>query len=706
MNTSDYIRISEDRKKANNVPYNPLTGAGCEGERFLVSLPDCPQGDVFLPVEMKERKEIMDILNAESLQHAIANLNQENEDVLPTISETWHLICLYRIKFDFEYIAAACETIRDKLTGANIPFYLNNGQRIVLARLEKMRRKNIPIRIIILKSRQWGCTTLIQMYILWITTVIKFNWNSVICTHVKDASRHVNNMFLECIRQMPPINNKTLSLVPFARTLNTLHIPQRGNRITIGTAQEPESIRTQDVKIAHFSEIPYWPATDNNNPTKIIGSTVASIPFVPYSIIVYESTANGVGGFFYNLCLEASKSVANEEFIFIAWHETGEIATINFDNNYINHAGKIVNGSINDFVLSLNDYEKYLFKAFPHITLEHIHFYRSKKAELKDLIFQEFPSTYIEAFKNKGYNVFKEEHILPFRDDCNILPIDCGYLQGEANAQGAITNAHSHRSILKNIRFIRDKQAFEITQAPRSGIGMKERERQLNNKLIIWQFPDTTQFVSNRYIVVYDPAKGTSDGADWGSIVVLDRYWRMFNGVTEVVAQWKGHEDLYITIWIAAQIAKFYSNALLVVECNTFDSLKGGRNETTEFIFETIKQYYFNLYARTDPQKVKEGQPVKYGFFTGRNKANLVEHFKGILAQKGYIERSDDTLDQALVYELNNGKYGAKHGYHDDDLITRMIGLYIDHKELSFPKIIQSNDSNKAQPDDFSDTQF
>jgi hypothetical protein len=130
-----------------------------------------------------------------------------------------------------------------------------------------------------------------------------------------------------------------------------------------------------------------------------------------------------------------------------------------------------------------------------------------------------------------------------------------------------------------------------------------------------------------------------------------------------------------------------------------------GRAVATEFIFETIKEHYFNLYAHTDAQKVREGKPVRYGFHTGNNKANLVQHYYGILAEQGYIERSHNTLDQAMVYEHINGKYSAKHGYHDDDLMTRMIGLYIDHRELPIPILrdAQSLSRLTSQPTNFTD---
>ena len=52
-----------------------------------------------------------------------------NEQLLTT--------CELRYKYDFEYFAISCITIRHKLTGKDVPLKLNRGQRRLLKRLEK-----------------------------------------------------------------------------------------------------------------------------------------------------------------------------------------------------------------------------------------------------------------------------------------------------------------------------------------------------------------------------------------------------------------------------------------------------------------------------------------------------------------------------------------------------------------------------------------
>lgn len=57
---------------------------------------------------------------------------------------------------DFAYWAATRGRIKNKHGGDDIPFRLNYAQRRLVDALEKMRKGGRPIRLILLKARQWG----------------------------------------------------------------------------------------------------------------------------------------------------------------------------------------------------------------------------------------------------------------------------------------------------------------------------------------------------------------------------------------------------------------------------------------------------------------------------------------------------------------------------------------------------------------------
>ncbi|MDR0510229.1 MAG: hypothetical protein LBH06_03965 [Rikenellaceae bacterium] len=98
---------------------------------------------------------------------------------------------------------------------------------------------------------------------------------------------------------------------------------------------------------------------------------------------------------------------------------------------------------------------------------------------------------------------------------------------------------------------------------------------------------------------------------------------------------------------------------------------------------EGIKNVYPNLYYRDDPQKIREGVPLRYGFFTGSgagdgSKSGLVTQMNKRLRDMLYIERDKRALDEIRYYELKlNGTWGALEGHHDDVYMSRAIALKV-----------------------------
>jgi hypothetical protein len=692
MNHEQIIKENNKRIVAKNQPYNPVTGLGCYGERFCIELKEYG-GPLYLPIEMLESAFVRQLRNYTSISAYLKDKLKESNEML--IKAFKLKIAEKRYDYDYEFFAVMCETITDKLTAEQIPFRLNRGQRRLLARMEQQRRAGLPIRIQVLKSRQWGCSTLIQMYMKWIQIVHKKNWNSVVCAHVKDAAINVRAMYENSIDQMPPVQGIKYSIRNFKQTQNIKYIPESNCRITVGTAEEPDSIKSQDIKMVQFSEEAMYPDTPGKSPEALEAAIIPSIPNIPYTMIVRESTANGMGDYFYEQWLKAKAEETLFEAVFVEWFLM-DIYSCPFDGYYNLPNGKRKKGSAMDFLLTMNDYEMNLFNNHSELTLENLNWRRQMRAQMpsETKMKQDFPSDDIEAFQDSGSLILESEHVERQRKHCK-KPVMIGTLESDADPRKAILDFSKRKDILKNIRFIPDEEAYDhLINSDRKLSFMKAM-----NKLHVFEYPDTETKVKDRYVVVFDPQKGISDKADFGFIKVIDRYWMMYGGKPEVVALFYGHIDKDVTIWIAAQIAKWYNDALLVVESNTYETSNGEKlDDDSEFIFDTIAEYYGNLYSRTPADKIAEGAPVKYGFNTNRTtKPMIINNYIAILREDGYIERDDETLNEARVYEKKkNGSYGAKEGKHDDRIMATMIGLYVCY-ELPIPHIIKPYKETKKQ---------
>lgn len=310
---------------------------------------------------------------------------------------------------DFELWCKECVTITDKLSGQQIPFILNAPQRRVLNTMEHQRLSGKPIRLIMLKARQWGGSTLIQTYMAWMQLVRRTGWNSLICAHVKDASANIRGMYSRLLRQYPSElkegNAKDWTFVPFEKSVNISHIPARDCQVAIATAQSPDSIRSGNYSMAHLSEVAFWGDDDWQTAEKIVRTVSGSIALEPETLIVMESTANGEENFFHGEWKRAVAGESDKTPIFVPWHEI-EIYSRHVSND---ERGKLI--------ASFDDYERNLF-LHHKVSLEHLAWYHDKRKEYTShyQMMAEYPSTAEEAFASSGSNIFSVEQINALKD--------------------------------------------------------------------------------------------------------------------------------------------------------------------------------------------------------------------------------------------------------------------------------------------------
>lgn len=672
------------RQKELNKLYNPVTGEGCQGDRACLRISDAPYAVLYLPRKMLEEPVCKLLAKCGSVENAYrkngSDLTEEE------YVDFWICFCELRIGYDFEFFAYLYETIEDGDTHEDIPFKLNRAQREFLGTLEEMRVKNLPIRAIVLKARQLGLSTEIQLYMYWIQAVHKRNWHSVICAHEMSASVTIRAMFNKVILNMPPVKGEKYSITPFQGSQNIKYVPERGCRITVGTAERPESVRSQNPAMAHLSEVAFYPNTEKRTTAQLIASIVGPMKRQPYTMLVYESTANGVGDYFHGEWEKAKKGESAFAPVFLPWYYKEEYSQ-KIEGWYYNHSGKPTDGSAEDFAMTLSEYEQELFDNHKKCTLENLNWYRGKCSEMSsdEIMKQEYPSDDVEAFQDAGLPAFRSYHIEALRKDCR-LPAAIGVLEGDACPSQAKVHPEKIKDIVSNIRFIEDKEALSAL----GSADPKLRQRKERDRLRIWKYPNKTK-MSNQYVVVFDPQKGLSEKADWGVITVFDRSLMRLKGKPEVAAEWRGRLDKDMVAWISVQIAIFYNNAKLAIESNTFENDKDKNQDDTEFIFDTIAEHYNNLYTRTPADKIIEGEPVVWGWHTNKKtKPIVINNYVIMLRERGYIERSEGALNEARVYEKKqDGKYGAKEGHHDDILMTRMIGCHVCY-ELPLPVVLDT----------------
>lgn len=605
----DIIEENERRNAALIHNYDPLSGIGCYGERERRTFKT--HTVLYLPkVMLKEH-------------HINSNTPLSHVEAL-------------RIGYDFEFWCARCVTIKDKVSARSIPFTLNAPQRRVLAVLEDMRTAGKPIRLIMLKARQWGGSTLVQIYMAWIQIVHCTHWNSLICGHLKDTSSAIKGIYSRLLKEYPAAlapTDSPITFHPFEKSKNVSVISGRDCLVAMGSAESQESIRGFDIAMAHLTEVAFWRTTAQKSPENVVRAVCGSVALLPLTVIVMESTANGVGNFFHTEWLRAKAGQSDKQAVFVPWYEI-----------------EIYRTPVPDVKLlweQLDEYELNLWNR--GLTLEMIAWYHAKRKEYNThtQMMAEYPTDDIEAFANTGQCVFALADIEHLRNDCRPASF-VGELEGDAR---------EGKMALQNLRFIPSA----------------------TGKLQVWRKPSIIpETIRNRYIVTVDVG-GISDSSDYSVIAVIDRCSPL--GKPEVVAQWRGHTYHDLLAWKAAQIARWYHKSLLVIESNTLET-EYTEGDGSAYILDIVSEAYYNFYWRM-PSASNPSHERRIGFHTNRRtKEQVIYSMMRILRDHLYIEHDTLALDEYSVYEKQpNGTYGAMKGRHDDILMTRCIALYIAQEE-------------------------
>ena len=646
-------KILQENIKRNNIldaPYNPITGEGSPIKREKVTFSDFGE-PMYLPLDMINIEWIQQLLKFNALNDAANHLRIPFNTVLSQfVSE--------RFKHDFEFWCASTVKIKPKMGGDFIPFVLNAPQREMHLITYEQIVKGLPIRQILLKSRQFGGSTYYQILMSYIQIIQKTNWNSLIAAHFNQAATNIRFMLSTMAKYYPEDIDSSFTLKSFESTKNIKFIPERSCKITVGSIETPDSIRADDVALSHLSEVGLWKKTEGKSPADLCQSILGTIPTVAWSMYVLESTAKGVGNFFNTSWENAISGKNGLTPVFIGWFKDPK-NRISFKND--EERLKFYN--------SFSTYDEFLWKS--GATLEGIKFYHFKFAEMEGdewRIKSEFPTTAAEAFQSTGQKVFSPSYTQAIKQDC-VEP----EFKGEVFAVG-----RRGKDALENIRF---------DETPKGN-------------LWIWTMPDKSEKIEHRYCAFADIG-GRTNKADYSVIKVIDRYWIMEDGDPEVVAVWHGHLDQDLFAWKCAQICSMYDNALLAIESNSLNK-EDSEGEHFLTILDEISPYYKNLYTRNDLEKVNDDYIPRYGFHTNVKTKTMILNSLNAAARERYLMDTNEKegysyveRDARAVYEMEvfetkpNGKQGATDGAHDDMVIVTAGAVWLATSYMPKPYIKQ-----------------
>ncbi len=300
-----------------------------------------------------------------------------------------------------DYIES-CLKIKTK-SGTVVPFRLNDAQRKLYAVAKRQQDAGKPVRLIILKARQLGFSTLTEGLIFH-ACATRRNVNALIVAHREDATANLFRMSKLFYDELPaPVK-------PMLRASNAQELvfenpsklrserearPGLRSRIRCATAGGRGIGRSDTLQCVHLSEYAFWPDGADGKASTLAG-ILQAVPSLPGTMVVIESTANGFEDF--KERWDAAVAGENDfEPVFFAWFENPD------------YSMPVVPGT--EWTPEERD-----LKAAYQLTDEQLQWRRwciaNNCGGSLDMFRQEYPASPGEAFLHSGTGVFDNEQIV------------------------------------------------------------------------------------------------------------------------------------------------------------------------------------------------------------------------------------------------------------------------------------------------------
>lgn len=389
-----------------------------------------------------------------------------------------------------------------------VPFKLNEVQLQLASVIRERRIKKKPVRVCILKGRQFGISTMSEAIIYAFTSQRPYV-NSLIMADNEDGA---NYLFEMCKLYHEELERENPHLAPNRKVSNEkkLEFEKVRSQVIIDTAKNVDAGRKYTFHLAHLSEASRFKDFDQS-----LLSLMQSIPERPETYCLIETTANGENAFcnFWRRIKqlwEEDPEASDWVPVFLSWKDHKE-----YTRQFKDVADE------NRFKLSLSKKEKELMEEHG-LNLQQMNWRRhtliNKCGGDEDKFKQEYPLSDEEAFITSGRRVFKEFMTKP--QEKNIMkPKNIGVVE----LVGGVP------------LFIPDEQG----------------------DIVFYKMPQR----GHRYVIGADTSEG-STGNDYACGQVIDRTtW-------EQVAVIHGHIDPEIFAHKLAVLGRYYNFALLAPESN------------------------------------------------------------------------------------------------------------------------------------------
>jgi len=537
-----------------------------------------------------------------------------------------------RLLTDFEFYASKCLKIRTK-TAEIVPFKLNRAQRVFLDAILKQWQKTGKVRVLVLKARQLGLSTLWTGFCYWWISQHKAT-KGIVVTHKGEATSALFTMTKRYHQLMEP------SMRPHTAKSNSkeLVFDLLDSGYMCATAGADTVGRGETLQLAHLSEAGLWP---KKKAAEIGNGLLQAVPSVANTFVCIESTARGKSGWFYEQYLAAISGETDFQLVFLPWHT---------DDEYTDEAPEGFERRPDELELDAQVFEDWGY----HLTDGQLVWRRKKVAQDGlDLFKQEYPSTAEEAFLTSGAPVFN----LTYLSECEKALPDIKHRMEFDPVSKTFEPSERGRLLIYNE--IDDGQDYIIGADVAKGLGREERRDPKGNLLAAGE-------------------------GDYSVAVVLDEKKR-------IAAKFRGQVDPDYYADILEALGYMFNTARLAVEFNNHGILPNTRlwkdksypNMYLREVYDKTRDEYkeevgFYTDVKTRPLIIDQLREAVRNRQIGLTDRDVIREMTTFVAdpESGKIEadvgcHDDCVMALAIANHLHEGSWEAIES--PDDLYFSMI---------------------------------
>jgi hypothetical protein len=533
------------------------------------------------------------------------------------------------------------------------PFYpFWDSQEIFLANFMAQFNANEPIRLIVLKARQLGLTTISVALMCWLAFLHPYM--HVLSMSDEDTRVDVNFAMARiayenlCWWMQPEKRYDVRSAVlgfDRAKEIDRDYSLGMQSVIYFESAKQPGGAAySKSLYGAHLAEVARY-----GNSNAITEGIFGSLVNYKHSIGIMESTARGRRSTWFRLCRAAEKGTLGWKFVFVEWfREPGYSIAVPANFSKTNEEDAIIRKAEEQLKINLTDGQ--------------MAWRREKMAEFEatdgdaEKFSQEFPFTPAEAFVASGRCAFSKRRLNEMINYFCRPPKWTGEIRLEEN---------------------------NLTP---------KLTRQEGGKLRIWESPRQKL----KYYISGDPSMGIENGDPCCAQVYLIP--EDINQPLRQVARWHGYSPPTQFARILAALGFHYNTAEIAPECNTITTVASD-------LVKVLMYPRWYRWMRED--KARNAYSNWIGWQTTfRNKNELIGRFREALDEWTVIIRCEDDIDEMFDFvEEEEGTERYSGAEHDDAVMAHMICYYC-ATQLRPRSVGELKEEEPPKDHDFQNTEY